>query len=302
MPPGRSIGSLPEVIELPPSFLAMPRWWTEGADWLAALPANASAQCERWDLKLDGEVAHGSNAIVLPVLRYGEPLALRLSPPGAEVTEQIHALRWWNGHGMVRLVDADADRGAMLLERLGAPLTDVPLDESIAILGGLMRRLAIPGDPTSLSTATIVQSRTAEFGPQWDRLGAPFDRAWLREAERLGAGPLATAECDLAVNGDFHADQVLRGAREPWLVVDPVLYRGDIEFDLARILWTSLDRMQTDAEILDHFGTLVETAALDRDRARDWAVYRTVDYYLWGLGAGLTEDPVRCRRLLQVFL
>jgi streptomycin 6-kinase len=289
------------VIELPPSFLAMPRWWTEGADWLAALPANASAQCERWDLKLDGEVAHGSNAIVLPVLRYGEPLALRLSPPGAEVTEQIHALRWWNGHGMVRLIEADADRGAMLLERLGAPLTGVPLDESIPILGRLMRRLAVPATPDSLSTATIACRRAAELGPQGERLGGPFDQAWLRDAEQLGAGPLATAESDLAVNGDFHTDQVLRGAREPWLVVDPVLYRGDIEYDLARILWTSIDRMKTDAEILEHFATLVETAELERDRARDWVVYRTVDYYLWGLGAGLTEDPVRCQRLLQVF-
>jgi streptomycin 6-kinase len=289
------------MIKLPPSFLAMPRWWNEGQDWLASLPTTAQKQCERWDLKLDGELAHGSNAIVLPVLRYGEPLALRLSPPGAEVTEQIHALRWWDGHGMVRLVEADADRGAMLLERLGAPLAAVPLDESIAILGGLMRRLAIPGDPTSLSTATMVRRRAAEFGPQWDRLGAPFDKSWLREAEQLGAGPLATAESDLAVNGDFHADQVLRGAREPWLVVDPVLYRGDIEFDLARILWTSLDQMQTDAEIREHFSTLVATAALHRDRARDWVVYRTVDYYLWCLSAGLTEDPVRCARLLRAF-
>jgi streptomycin 6-kinase len=50
-----------------------------------------------------------------------------------------------------------------------------------------------------------------------------------------------------------------------------------------------------------HFDTVVTEAALDRDRARDWVVFRTVDYWLWGLKAGLTEDPLRCARLLTAF-
>jgi streptomycin 6-kinase len=38
---------------------------------------------------------------------------------------------------------------------------------------------------------------------------------------------------ELAVNGDLHSDQLLRGEREPWLTVDPVLLRGDIAYDLG---------------------------------------------------------------------
>jgi streptomycin 6-kinase len=289
------------VIELPSSFLAMPRWWNEGQQWLASLPAAVQSQCERWDLRLDGELAHGSNAIVLPVRRHGEPLALRMTPPGPDVTEQLHALRWWDGRGVVRLLEADPDRGAMLLERLGSSLSDAPLAEAVGILGGLMRRLAVPADPMSLSTAEIAIGRGAELERDWERLGRPFDVAWLREAERLVA-TLAASNGSLAVNGDFHADQVLRGAREPWLVVDPVMYRGDIELDLARILWTSVDAVETDDELVEHFGTLVATAELDRDQARDWVVFRTIDYWLWGLSVGLTEDPLRCDRVLRRFL
>ncbi|GIE33765.1 hypothetical protein Ait01nite_068100 [Actinoplanes italicus] len=54
--------------------------------------------------------------------------------------------------------------------------------------------------------------------------------------------------------------------------------------------------------------TALETAsghAVDpvfvRDHGRDWVLFRTVDYWLWGLGAGLTEDPVRCHRLAGIF-
>jgi streptomycin 6-kinase len=90
--------------------------------------------------------------------------------------------------------------------------------------------------------------------------------------------------------------RLLAGAREPWLTVDPVLYRGDIEFDLARVLWTRLDEMP---EIPPYFEIAVHEAGLDMDRARHWVVYRTVDYWLWGLSVGLTTDPVRCRRLVS---
>ncbi|MFC0624058.1 hypothetical protein [Kribbella deserti] len=35
----------------------------------------------------------------------------------------------------------------MLLERLGSSLTEIPLAEAVGVLGGLMRRLAVPADP-----------------------------------------------------------------------------------------------------------------------------------------------------------
>ena len=95
---------------------------------------------------------------------------------------------------------------------------------------------------------------------------------------------------------------MLRGRREPWLCVDPVLLRGDIEYDLARMLWTRIDEMPTDAVIVRLFETVVSEAGLGRARARDWVIFRTVDYWLWGVRAGLTEDPLRCRRLAAAFV
>lgn len=272
----------------------MPRWWTEGAEWLRTLPKVVAEQCAAWRLEVAGPVAHGSNAIVVPVVRGGEELVLRMSPPGDEVADQVRALRWWDGRGMVLLYDADVEAGAMLLERLSTPLTTRPVDEAVAVLGQLMRRLAVPAPDDVLSTASIVARRSAELEPQWERLGRPFDIAVVREALRIAPG-LAETTSDSAVNGDFHSDQVLAGAREAWLTVDPVLYRGDIAFDLGRVLWTRLDEMTS---IVPHFDTAVNAAGLDRDRARDWVVWRTVDYWLWGLSVGLTEDPVRCARLV----
>jgi streptomycin 6-kinase len=245
-----------------------------------------------WGLSVSGPVAYGSNAIVVPV---GADRVLRMTPPGPEVGDQVRALRWWDGRGMVLLYDADLDAGAMLLERLSTPLTTRPVDEAVAVLGQLMRRLAVPAPEDALSTADIVAKRSAELEREWERLHRPFDVGILREALAV-ARRLAETTSDRAVNGDLHSDQVLAGTREEWLTVDPVLLRGDIEFDLARVLWTRLDEM---TDIAAHFDLVVREAALDRDRARDWVLFRSVDYWLWGLSAGLTEDPVRCARLVS---
>jgi streptomycin 6-kinase len=285
-------GYVDHMIELPEEFLRMPRWWTEGADWLRDLPMAVERQCGRWDLTVVGAVAHGGNAVVVPVARGGEEFALRMSPPGQEVAEQAWALRWWAGRGMAQLYDVDVEAGAMLLERLSTPLTSRPIDEAVAVLGQLMRRLAVPAPPEARSTADIVITRSAQLEPEWERFGRPFDIAILREA--LDIAPSETTST-LAVNGDFHSGQVLAGQREEWLTVDPVLFRGDIEYDLGRVLWWDLDKMD---DIVRYFDIAVREAGLDRDRARDWVLWRTVDYWLYGLGAGLTEDPVRCARLV----
>jgi streptomycin 6-kinase len=289
------------VIELPQSFLEMPRWWTEGAEWLAELPTAVDEQCARWGLTIAGPVAHGSNAVVVPVERGGARYALRMSPPGDEVTDQVRALRWWDGRGTVRLYDADAARGAMLLELLGEPLDDRPVSEAVEVLGGLMRRLAVEGPEDAWSTQAMVRNRAQEIeGLLAGQTGA-VDPTYLKAA--LDVAPqLAASAATAAVNGDLHSAQVLRGDREEWLVVDPVLYRGDIEFDLGRILWTRLDEMADDAQIRSCFNTAVRAADLDHSYARTWVIFRTVDYWLWGLSVGLTTDPVRCRRLLDAML
>ena len=285
-------------IEVPASFLAMPRWWGEGAEWLASLPAVVAERCDAWGLVVDGEPLHGSNALVVPVLRGTERLVLRLSPPDAAFAAERDALAFWAGRGTVMLV-GDDDSGALLLERLDTTgtLADEPLEVAMDQLGRAMRRLAVAAPASAPSTADIVLSRLPELEPQWEQLGRPFDRALLDAAIAAGRPLQHTATPDTAVNGDLHADQVLRGSREPWLVVDPLLLRGDIEYDLARALWTRVDEMGDPPEILDCFSRMVRAAGLDDHRARAWALYRTVDYWLWALNAGLTIDPGRCRRV-----
>lgn len=286
------------MIDVPDGFRQMPRWWHDGTTWLDALPNLVSAQCTAWNLQPDGPLAWGSNALVIPVRRGSDEFVLRMTPPGPGIDEHARALRWWDGRGMVLLYDAAPAAGAMLLERLSTPLATRPLDEAVAVLGRMMRRLAVPPRPEARSTGEIVRQRSAELEKQWEELGRPFDVGFLRAALEV-APQLTEPAMDLSVNGDLHVHQVLAGTRERWVTVDPLLYRGDIEFDLGRVLWMQLDEM---TEIPPYFELVVQEAGLVRDRARHWTIFRAVDYWLWGLGDGLTEDPIRCERLLKSLL
>lgn len=267
--------------------------------WLATLPTAVEHHLAAWHLRPDGPVTHGSHALVIPVIRDDTPLVLRLNAPSEDVTAHIEALRFWQGRGTVHLIDADPAAGAMLLERLDMhhSARDLPSEEAMAVLGVMARRLAVPAPPTARSTADLALARADSLEADWLRQARPFDRAFLRAGEEA-VETLVTTTSTLAVNGDLHSAQVLRGNREPWLTVDPILLRGDIAYDLARVLWTRLDEMPTPTAIADHLTIVAETATIPLDHARNWVVFRAVDYWLWGLDAGLTEDPLRCHRLV----
>jgi len=291
------------VIEVPATFRAMPRWWSEGTDWVEALPRLVADQCERWRLAPDGPVRHGSNALVVPVRRGAERLALRMSPPGDDVAREAATLRFWDGRGTVRLVDADPTRRAQLLEWIdpGTSLETVPLLQTPAILGAVLRRLAIPAPPDTPDTGRVTAADAAGWLRRWRALGAPAHQRHLATALAAAAAVREPATPDLAVNADLHFGQILRARREPWLVVDPVLLRGDIDYDLGRLLWSRLDELADDGAVRGYLAAVVEAAQLDLERAERLVLVRAMSYLLWGLERGLTEDPPRCRRLLEVF-
>jgi streptomycin 6-kinase len=293
------------MITVPATFRAMPRWWHDqrGREWLDALPVLVASQCRQWDVRVDGDPLHGSNALVVPVRRRDTALVLRFAPPGDDITEAATALQLWAGRGTVRLFNVDAGSGALLLERLSSSrsLQSEPLAVAIPVIAGLVRELAVPTPIDVLSTDTIAAGHVESFERDWRALDGPTPRAQLDVAIRLADELAGVVPADLAVDGDLHCKQVLAAERAPWLVVDPVLLRGDPEYDFARVLWERLDELPKESDIMDAFEVFVRAAQVPPDRARRWIVVRSMSYLLWGIPRGLTWDPPKCRRLLDLF-
>ncbi|MEV4102163.1 aminoglycoside phosphotransferase family protein [Nonomuraea sp. NPDC049649] len=290
-------------ILVPESFRALGRWQLEGEAgrrWLSALPSIVAERCSRWGLVVDGHPMHGYNGLAVPVRRGEEPLVLKVGWPDRSAVEQVECLRLWDGRGTVRLVDADPDDGALLLERLDSArsLQDVPLEEAVLVIGRLLRRLAVPAPGGFRSTWDAAAELRDGLRGRWEEAGRPFSVRVLGVAIGL-AGEMAAEQPSQLVNRDLCYQHVLRGHREPWLAVDPLPLVGAIEYQTGQLLWTRFDEMADGRRLRRCLDALVEAAGMDRRAARAWALLRSVDYWLWGLGAGLTEDPVRCAHIVE---
>jgi streptomycin 6-kinase len=104
------------------------------------------------------------------------------------------------------------------------------------------------------------------------------------------------------VDRDLHYGNVLAARREPWLVIDPKVIGGPVEYGVAQLLWTRLAEMDGESGLRRCFRELVEAAALDESLATACVLLSCTDYWLWALGAGLTDDPGYCEAVVGTFL
>lgn len=258
-----------------------------GRHWLADLPAKFKHYCQLWGLEPQGEAWHGYLGLVFPVRRGSELAALKLTWVDEETRDEAAALRLWGGRGAVRLLEAEP--GALLLERLQAErsLTDEPMDLALQVAASLLSRLSIPAPPEFLDMGEYANDLYRLAETRWASLGEPFPREWLRPPPQPGRTAL--------VNQDLHYANILKGEREEWLVIDPKPLRGDPEFALAPLVWNRSEQ----GDPRERLNRLVLLAGLEPERALEWTRFRILEYWLWALNLGFSEDPQRCLRLIE---
>jgi streptomycin 6-kinase len=265
------------------------------------LAAVVELVCERWELTLSGQAPRGDWSTILVASRRGMPCVLKIAGPEHNAIDEALALEAWNGNGAVRLLEADREHGALLLERLDPDRTlrTTELATAAEIAGSLIRELAVPA-PAGLPLLTdIASQKPGILRRRQGALGEPVPGRWIDIACGL-ACDLATDPGNQLVHGDLHYDNILAGPRRPWLAIDPKPVIGNPERSVAELMWDRIDDATQPHDVHALFAALTRTGVLHPDRARAWTIVQAVDYWLWGLGAGLTEDPRRCERLLAI--
>jgi Aminoglycoside/hydroxyurea antibiotic resistance kinase len=146
------------ALQIPKGLAASCRKSTDRAAWLDGLPELLGKLELEWSVRLgapfDGEDV--SCSYVAAVERAdGTPAVLKIGMPHMEGHHEIHGLRFWCGDPTERLLTADDDLGAMLLERCepGTTLRELEEQEQDRVISGLLRRLwRKPTKPRRLQT------------------------------------------------------------------------------------------------------------------------------------------------------
>lgn len=266
------------TLSIPSGLATSCRKAPESAAWLRRLPETLRILKRQWSLTLDAPIDDVSCSYVARVSRAdGTSAVLKVAMPPMEGEHEILGLRFWDGDPTVRLLAADEDQGAMLLERCepGTPLRALPEYEQDVIIARLLRRLwCVP--PTQhffrpLSALMRHWSReTLAQMEQWPEQGP--DKGLVQEGLRLFSELPATAPTEVLLATDLHAGNVLRAEREPWLAIDPKPFVGDPAYDATQHLFNCRTRLRSDADVtIQGFADLL---GVDPKRVRLWIFAR----------------------------
>ena len=151
----------------------------DGEQLIANLPALIEEAASRWrltNIQPVDNLSYNFVAFAVSPLLMGEgagvrgktSVVLKIGVPRDELTSEIAALRLFNGEGACRLIDADEEKGFLLLERLnpGVMLSTMEDDEQATHIGAeVMQKIWRPIDHVTLSDSEGSLTQPTRLSP-----------------------------------------------------------------------------------------------------------------------------------------
>ena len=267
---------------LPANLVASSRADGRGA-WLQQLPREIDALAARWSLQLgDPFEPGGQTAWVAPVHHPAEGDAvLKVVWRHMECEDEAAGLRAWDGQGAVRVLADERlseTTTALLLERCrpGSTLAERPEGEQDEVVGALLLRLW--RTPADLGPFRPLQVMCDYWADSFERKLAAgtvkVDPALAREGADLFRALPASADEEVLLCTDLHAENVLAAEREEWLVIDPKPFVGDPTYDALQHLLNCEERLVADPQGL--VARVAGLLGLDRERLLTWLFARCI--------------------------
>ena len=249
-----------------------------GAEWLDGLPDIIRACKDRWSLRLTEAFPDLTYHFVTRALQAeGTEVVLKLGFPDREFRIQVEALRVYDGDGCVKLLDADVDLGAILLESLrpGEMLSErLDDEEAVSVAAGLMRRLWRP-PPQGHSLPDLWEWSAALRGLQdpIEKTTGILPAALVERAGALLSDLTEATVTPVLLHGDLHHYNILSAEGEPWLAIDPKGIVGAAEFDVCAFLRNELlSQPEPEGVLARRIDQFADELGFDRGRVAAWGL------------------------------
>jgi streptomycin 6-kinase len=249
--------------------------------------------CNQWALRVERWFAGGAGTPTLAVTKPdGTPGVLKIAEPG-RLDVAARVMKAADGHGYARVLEWNAEVGALLTERLGDVLwADArTLNQQGPIIVSLLRdawRVPLDrGRPFTGKAAGLLEI-LGDLGPRYGMAHQPAIVRAIRYAEELAASEQPEVVC----HGDPHALNVLRRGAG-WALIDPDGFVGERNYDVGVVLRDGCREITAAESAAPGSGTallrrecqrLAELAGLDAGRIWRWAFVERVTtglYLYW---------------------
>ncbi|MDF2934704.1 MAG: AraC family transcriptional regulator [Paenibacillaceae bacterium] len=293
--------------ELPAAFVLRiaELYGKPGEQWLRNAPRIA-AYCEtRWGIRTGALLSLSGHYMVEAELGDGTEAVLKLGVPGKAIRSELEALQAFQGRGCARLLNAEADRGILLLERVkpGYSLAE-------ACGGGAMRQAvalrnapsaapvpgsSITGDDAAVIAAQVIRALHQDVPAipadsrfeslrQWpeelaslrDRAADPEADALLGRTEALLAWLTATSGPQRLLHGNLACCHLLAGEGDAWTAIHPKGILGEAEYEAAPFLLSQLPGEEAVEAIGRKARLLADALGWDVRRLLAWSLCHCV--------------------------
>ncbi|SFE85612.1 streptomycin 6-kinase [Paenibacillus catalpae] len=272
----------------------------KGEQWLAEFDKLLLDCEEKWEMtvELPSPFTLSFNFVAPAVLRDGTEAVLKLVVPSREFRTELAALRLYDGRGAVRLLAADEERGALLIERAkpGLMLAESELSDDDRTLAAaeVMRRLVVPapdgGEFPSVADwaagfARLRQRHGGGTGPLPERVVSRAEETFRRLLEEGGELFL--------LHGDLHHGNILSSGHggPVWLAIDPKGVVGEAEYGTIPLLLNQLPPKGQREVIRRRVLLLCGALGLDHARLLAWGFAHAVLSTAWCDEDGVGDIP-----------
>lgn len=262
--------------------------------WLRSLPILAEDLSTEWSIRVGEPFGDGTEAFVAAATGHDHrPLVLKLIVPrgGSSARHEITALELAGGVGAAQLVCHDADRGALLLERLGPSLRELGVSVPVRhrILCDTAQRFW--REPTGVDLPTGPEK--AEWLADnvlrlWSELDRPCSELAVEHAIGCADRRGVAHRNDRArvVHGDVHQWNVLR-SDDRFKLIDPDGLVAEREYDLGIIMREDPLELIASGDPRRRARWLARRTALDATSIWEWGVVERVSTGLLATAIGL---------------
>ena len=276
-----------------------------GKVFLHALPTLIDEAVQRWRLKRLQPAEHLSYNFIVYAQSEGAEVVLKLGVPDLELTSEVHALRHFAGRGAVRMIDADAGRGMILMERIkpGTQLATMSNDaEATQIAADVMLALMRPAPMDSgLLPLSDWFKGFQRFRLQNGGTG-PLEAAVFKQAEKMANDLLKEENRPTLIHGDLHHYNILSsGVR--WLAIDPKGVIGPAAYEVGPFLINPLGEVtkRSDAAgiMRKRLEILAEMLGIEKQRMRRCGITHAVLSAIWSIEErGDWRPAMECAKVL----
>lgn len=272
----------------------------ERQKWIARIPQSLQRLTEKWDLCeitpiYSSDWYHVFSAVQSKNNQFF-PVILKLGFDSETIKQEMIVLQFYQSSSRcVRLLNADIDLGALLLDRIfpGVSLKSLfPTDDTVAAVYAVevMNSLHAVPLPAHSKIPTV---------SDWLR-GLNKDHAVLQhhlpKARKLAKLLIKTQQKPVLLHADLHHDNILLSDKGVWIAIDPKGLIGEPAYEVGAFIRNPLpELLQQDSIgsiISKRLKIFADALQVNQERLKDWSYVQEVLSGCQAIEDGLKPDSL----------